>query len=725
MFRNSRTKDYFRLRALYLPLIIVPLILFLVLSICVFFITNNQLRETGRINVEKFASQAGSVLSELKIVNDSLLGNEHFVDLVSEDVTGVDEQTAISRIINNQLNKSSYVQDAYVVSPSQGKIYTADASYSIESLPSLLIAVNVITDPDSGFSVDDLEDGWSVPSNSFSSPYYVSRILDRAQTKKATLLVILNKGYLYRTLFTTNSAYCCMYNDDFLISSAFKNDQNVDYTSAKDIEKLLGHSVEVFTMQSDNYTYLTALAKNSFYRPLYIILAVFAAYILIVIAFSVIHVYRTNRHEKAFFNDLVSSLPQPETDDAGIQNIFVSIQNALEDYKQEHQAFSEQRKFRNLERLTKGYLDLNRHEIVAASMGLDTDAAFYYCMRMHVTEVGILNPEHRSDLTSIILESAINGFSEGKFHAVCFPVDNHDLLGILNVTDKDVDSSFIHKVLKHAYTLLEKDYGTLFTCTLSSPVPDIESIPEAAAETEDLLRFTRAIDSNAKFVAAERLQASPGFLIKGAFLKQLQILSNTLLLGKYDVVPKMVDTIMEDHITPLRKNYSMVQTRMQCIKTILFESPLPERMDPERIEEIHTSLRQADSVSTLSENVHRCFELIQKESAESVSPVDKACEFIHDQISNVTLSTPEVAEYAGVSVQHLARLFKSELHMTMVEYINQYRITRSKELLTSTSFTVSEIAERAGYCNNVTFTRNFKKYVGCTPGEYRERSQQN
>ena len=78
-----------------------------------------------------------------------------------------------------------------------------------------------------------------------------------------------------------------------------------------------------------------------------------------------------------------------------------------------------------------------------------------------------------------------------------------------------------------------------------------------------------------------------------------------------------------------------------------------------------------------------------------------------------------IAEYAGVSVQHLSRLFKAEKNMTMVEYINQFRVSRAKELLVSSDLTITEIAEQTGYFNNGTFIRNFKKYVGCTPSEYR------
>jgi YesN/AraC family two-component response regulator len=56
---------------------------------------------------------------------------------------------------------------------------------------------------------------------------------------------------------------------------------------------------------------------------------------------------------------------------------------------------------------------------------------------------------------------------------------------------------------------------------------------------------------------------------------------------------------------------------------------------------------------------------------------------------------------------------------TIVEYINSHRIEIAKKLLLEQNYTVSKIAEAAGYNNTVTFTRNFKHYVGLSPSEYR------
>lgn len=721
---KGNQKTIFTWRRTYLPLIIVPLLLCIFLSIAIFIVTNNQLNRTGQMTVEKFYSQANGIIGELKIVTESLLDNDQFISLVCQDEVSSEDVSTISRIVTKQAANSPYVQETLVISRPHGKIYTNVAVYAYDSLSSLLSSTNAITNTDalSHITEEDLEDGWVMPSSNYSSPYYVSSIRDADGTKKATMVVVLTKGHLYRSLFVQNSAFCCMYNDQFRISSSLKNIPDVDLTSEKDISELVGEPVRIFAMSNDAYTYLTALSRNEFYKPIYIIFIAFAVYMIVLLGYSLLHVRIANKREKEFFSSLVNELPQPVADSSDIQSIFSSIRKALDNYKEEHSAFSEQTKFIDLDRLSHGYLGTNLDAQTISSMNIDPDAAVYYMLHMHFSELGILNPNHRNDLLCIIIETAINGFSEGRFHAVCFPQRNDDICCILNINDKQINIDSIYECIKHVRTLLENDYGTIIRCAVSSPVYDYNDLPSAWQETIDLFRFVHAIDSNAEFVSAEQLEDEPGFLLKGKFVKTLQILTSTLIIGKYEMIPQMIDSILEEHIAPIRKDFSFAQHRLECIKTLLYESPLPETLAEEDVTRIRERIKSVDSISGLSEAVHSCFDDLLAD-VEDMMPVTRACDYIHDQVSNINLSVPEVADYAGLSVQHLSKLFKASKGMTMVEYINQYRINYSQELLTTTNLNITELSEKAGYANTVTFTRNFKRYVGCTPSEYRQKNR--
>lgn len=97
----------------------------------------------------------------------------------------------------------------------------------------------------------------------------------------------------------------------------------------------------------------------------------------------------------------------------------------------------------------------------------------------------------------------------------------------------------------------------------------------------------------------------------------------------------------------------------------------------------------------------------------------KAVEYLHEHYhEQVTLN--EVAEHAFVSTYYISRMFKKEMGKNFVDYLNELRIEKAKELLKDVQFKTYEVAEKVGIPDAHYFSRLFKKYVGVTPTEYRE-----
>lgn len=84
---------------------------------------------------------------------------------------------------------------------------------------------------------------------------------------------------------------------------------------------------------------------------------------------------------------------------------------------------------------------------------------------------------------------------------------------------------------------------------------------------------------------------------------------------------------------------------------------------------------------------------------------------------NITLK--EVAQEVFLSQNYLSELFKKEVGEGFYEFLTDYRIKISKELLTKTNLKVYEIAKRVGYNDAITFGRAFKKITGVTPNNFR------
>ncbi len=95
--------------------------------------------------------------------------------------------------------------------------------------------------------------------------------------------------------------------------------------------------------------------------------------------------------------------------------------------------------------------------------------------------------------------------------------------------------------------------------------------------------------------------------------------------------------------------------------------------------------------------------------------------YIHSNL-NEDLTVSQLAELSCLSVGHFSRRFKQLTQLTPLDYINKQRIEKAQLLLNTTSQLCAEIAETCGYKSNAYFCKIFKKYIGQSPGEYRNNS---
>ena len=80
----------------------------------------------------------------------------------------------------------------------------------------------------------------------------------------------------------------------------------------------------------------------------------------------------------------------------------------------------------------------------------------------------------------------------------------------------------------------------------------------------------------------------------------------------------------------------------------------------------------------------------------------------------------ELAVHFHISRYYLAHRYKQITGYSIKNYRLLCRIAAARELLTSTSLSVSDICDRIGFSNMSNFSRYFKKEVGLSPLKYRD-----
>ena len=72
----------------------------------------------------------------------------------------------------------------------------------------------------------------------------------------------------------------------------------------------------------------------------------------------------------------------------------------------------------------------------------------------------------------------------------------------------------------------------------------------------------------------------------------------------------------------------------------------------------------------------------------------------------------DIAEAASVSVGECCRCFQNMVRTTPNQYLMEYWIEKSKELLMGTEMSVTEVAYAAGFSDSSYFIQCFRKYEG-------------
>jgi AraC-like DNA-binding protein len=85
----------------------------------------------------------------------------------------------------------------------------------------------------------------------------------------------------------------------------------------------------------------------------------------------------------------------------------------------------------------------------------------------------------------------------------------------------------------------------------------------------------------------------------------------------------------------------------------------------------------------------------------------------------------ELAKMSGLSPSHFTRLFKRTFGTSPIDWLRRERISQAKRRLVESTETIKQIAEQVGYSDRFFFSKDFKRYTGTNPREFRSREAQN
>lgn len=138
--------------------------------------------------------------------------------------------------------------------------------------------------------------------------------------------------------------------------------------------------------------------------------------------------------------------------------------------------------------------------------------------------------------------------------------------------------------------------------------------------------------------------------------------------------------------------------------------------------ERYTSILSMETWEEISERLQKMIAEVlssnDKQMQKANLLVDTILNVVQEEFQNTNLCLAQISEMVKMSAPYVGRVFKGAMGISVSEYINEYRLKKSIEIMMETGCTVNEVLEQVGIENESQYYRLFKKKFGTTPKAY-------
>jgi len=300
---------------------------------------------------------------------------------------------------------------------------------------------------------------------------------------------------------------------------------------------------------------------------------------------------------------------------------------------------------------------------------------------------------------------------------------------LLYQVENDRQRQMLHGLLENAQTILEKQSGLLTVCLLDQPVAWdklmdagealLEQVNHTTPSRGELLHIS--LDTTSPVVPAATLGEE-----WSEMLESQRRLNEYLLTGQPDLYfeeEKHLWALVEalpDSRQAQAISSALTLSLLQCAGSL----PHSERLRSE-VKRAQASFEQMD-ISHMTGELHRLAEMLfdirgQSSNNRQRQLVSRVNEFIATHMDG-DLSLVAIADAVHFHPVYLSRIYKEHAGISLSDYIAKERLSTACQMLRTSQVQISAIAKSTGFTSSNYFSRWFRKHIGLTPQEYRDKA---
>ncbi|MDT8337311.1 MAG: AraC family transcriptional regulator [Candidatus Izemoplasmatales bacterium] len=199
--------------------------------------------------------------------------------------------------------------------------------------------------------------------------------------------------------------------------------------------------------------------------------------------------------------------------------------------------------------------------------------------------------------------------------------------------------------------------------------------------------------------------------------------------GDIDVAKSFdFQNISNQHLIYKNNSFTNMKTNLMIFDALCNREAIKAGVDPLLANKISNNIKFYINKISLSSELKFVAQKILTTYAKAVkdytllnysSNIKKIILYIRKNLT-YKISLDDIAIDLFITKEHLSRLFKKEMGITISEYIIKAKIQEAKKLLKQTDYNILDIAVLLNFANSSHFSNSFKKITGLSPSDYRK-----
>ncbi|MFC5985281.1 response regulator [Marinicrinis lubricantis] len=355
--------------------------------------------------------------------------------------------------------------------------------------------------------------------------------------------------------------------------------------------------------------------------------------------------------------------------------------------------------------------------------GLNIDIAYpsYSCAAVKVPMKQTV--ERYGEEDTALIKFAVRNVVEELLHDDLIYIVETDISILQCIVRRELDAAKLDEVIQSIYTLLKLHVWV----GVGSCYEAIEDLPRAANEALEAVHALQWMDRS-DYMHYQELPHWKKQRADYPYAREKEILDVLRFKGHVDA------RVLTPFLEALEQHPASSQMKKLMLFQLLggFYRIVDEYDAAGQIPSFYESCMRLTELDAGAEIVHFFHELFhqfveyknKKQSSFVDQLVDQAQKMMKERYRDPELTVATIAQTLCITPNYLSRIFHQKTGVTCVEYMTTLKLEEAQQLLAHTSLKSYEIAEKVGYMNSHYFSTLFKKHLGCSPSEFREKQGQ-